>query len=673
MLTNQFLLNRRHILTFSNAKLFVGNDIFLQRLHTTFVDHPMVVITGRSGVGKTAVLREYARRFAHEYQAIAWLNAATDETFLADLITALQTYALPVDMGQGIAHLFQTLHNYMSTQQQALLILDNFSPVFTVQDLSEQHPTLHIVISTHVQQTPPELPRLELTALDANDGALLLLRRAGLLSSQETLEQAEDEQRQGALELARELRGLPIALHLAGSYLRMTGCSVQDSLSSFRDASTPFYLPTGSDKRDMEAFAVACERNLIHIKETDPAAFELLQMCALFLPEDIPAILLQSQARPTTSESAIEQEPPPGQLLFDAGFLMADQQTPLLTMHRLLQDIVRQSLTTEQQQQCIKQALILLHQHLPALQTEELPIRLRIAGQIRHLATLCASESAFSDPLMNTNEAADVFTWAAALFWEQQQIGSADRLLRRALPIWIQTLGKAHPIVATTLSNLATINGLLKNYAEAETFAHQAITSKTNALGINHPDILLALDQLAHLYAEQGKLTEASQCYEKAITIGETVKLQRHPLYSSVMYNLALLHMEQEAWAEAGKLLRKVCVARTGALGSQDPATMEAWLMLAKVSIQQHDWQWANLAYQRALPICEHVLGAEHPITLDHHKQAASVLQYLEERTETEIMQQPQERTETKIKPPSQQGLESRKHLYGFEGYKGFE
>lgn len=99
-------------------------------------------------LAQTTVLREYIQRFAHEYQAIVWLNAATDETFLADLITALQASSLPIDMSQGIAHLFQTLHSYMSRQQQSLLIIDNLSHGFTVQDLSAQHPHLHIIIST---------------------------------------------------------------------------------------------------------------------------------------------------------------------------------------------------------------------------------------------------------------------------------------------------------------------------------------------------------------------------------------------------------------------------------------------------------------------------------------------------------------------------------------------
>jgi hypothetical protein len=40
-------------------------------------------------------------------------------------------------MAQGIAGLFQTLQNYLSTQQDFLVILDNPPPSFQMHNLSE--------------------------------------------------------------------------------------------------------------------------------------------------------------------------------------------------------------------------------------------------------------------------------------------------------------------------------------------------------------------------------------------------------------------------------------------------------------------------------------------------------------------------------------------------------
>ena len=537
----------------------------------------MLVVAGRSGIGKTALLQEYVQRFSQQYQVIIWLNAATDEIFLADLVAALQIYSLPIDIAQGSAHLFQTLYTYMGTQQNSLLVIDNFDYNFALQGISERQSGIHIIIGTRALRTPPEVPRLELASLDVGDGAVLLLRQAGLLSVEEEREQVEEELQRAVLELSHELRGLPIILDLAGRYLRVTGKSVQDYLSTFRAHPTPSHFPADMDPSSMEAFAIVCEPSLKHLKETNQAAFQLIQMTALLLPETIPSTLFLSQTKTSENDNDNVEEQSISRIMFDSGFITSDQQATLWHMHRLIQDIVLASLSEDDKQQRIKQIVYLWQPRLPTLQNESLALRLHIANQIRHLEIISQNESAFFDELKSINEAADVFTWAASLFWEQHLVGLAEPLLRRALKIWHYTLGNTHPMVATVLGNLATMNRTLKNYVDAEVFAHRAVVSKSSALGINHPDVLFTLDQLGQIYAEQGKLKEARQCYEKALTIGEKVDLSHNPLYDTVRYDLARLFMEQKNWGKAEELLKRVSMNRTSMLGVEDPATGEAF------------------------------------------------------------------------------------------------
>ncbi len=502
----------------------VGRDTFLAQLHTTLREHRIVVVSGVSGIGKTTAVREYTHRFAQEYHAVLWLNAADDETFLADVISALQAYALPIDMKQGVPNLFQQLYTYISTQQNALLVLDNFSYEFLI-DTSKLPTFLQVVIITQGQQT--ESPRLELKGLDGQNSAMLLAREAGLLSSQETSEQIEESQRQTIVELTRELHGVPIAIALAGRYLRMTGSTVYGYLSAFRDAPTPAHLLTDQYGSAMEDLAVVCERTLSYIQETDPVAFERLQMSVFLLPEAIPTLLFSSQTESEALDSEAEQVGKYSDILVDAGLLTAEQ--PFLRMHGLVQQTIRQSLSEEQQQRYIAQILRFFYQKLSVLQAETLPTRLCLADQIRHLASLSESESAFFDALIDVNEAGEVFAWASIIFAEVQLVTIAEPLLRRAVKICSHTLSEATPLVAISLTNLATMNKWLKNYEDAEMFAHRAIISKTDALGIAHPDVVLALRQLGQIYAEQGKRTEARQCYEKAVAIAKSVKLSNSP------------------------------------------------------------------------------------------------------------------------------------------------
>ncbi len=500
----------------------VGRDTFLGQLHTTLREHRIVVVSGGSGIGKTTAVREYTQRFAQEYQVVLWLNAADDETFLADVISALQAYALPIDMKQGVPNLFQQLYTYISTQQNALLVLDNFSYKFLI-DTSKLPSFIHVIIITQVQQT--DGLRLELRELDGQDSATLLAREAELLSSQETPEQIEESQQQTVLELTRELHGVPIAIALAGRYLRMTGNTIQSYLSAFRDAPTPAHLATDQYASAREDLVIVCEQTLSYIQEADPVAYERLQMSAFLLPEAIPTLLFSSQSESVGQDSRAEQVGQYSDILLNAGLLTAEQHTPFFRMHGLIQQSIRQSLSEDQQQRYIPQILRFFYQKLPVLQAETFPIRLCIADQTRHLASLSESESAFSDPLIDINEAGVVFAWASLVSLEVQLVDVAEPLLRRAVKICSHTLGEASPLVATFLINLAAMNQWLKNYEDAEMFAHRAIISKTDALGIAHPDVVLALRQLGQIYAEQGKAKEARQCYEKADAIEKSVKL----------------------------------------------------------------------------------------------------------------------------------------------------
>lgn len=599
---------------------FIGRETFLQTMHKTLQNNQRVVLTGLSGVGKTAVAHEYVRRFAQQYQFVCWLDMATDETLLADLFDTLQALSLPTTMAQGIAGLFQTLQHYLAAQQDFLVVLDNPPSSFQVQNLSgQQQMKGHLLLITRSHRMLPNAPCLELTRMAEQDGTLLVLRRAELLAEHAALEQAEKEQHLAALELSRELRGWPIALSLAGGYIRETGCSVREYLLSFRDCPTQLHMAASSEDENQSEIAVACELSLKRLEQAHPATLELLQIASLLSPETLPAFLFEqeSEQSPRSDEKELDAQKESMQSLLLSGLLTANEEMATLSMHPLVQDIVRQLFSLDKPQQQVERALLLFQRLLPSLTNESVSTRLRVAGHVRCLATLSESWSFFFD------SAAEVFSWAAWLFWEQGLVGIAEPLLRRTLAIYEHTRGKTHPKVAAILGHLAMLNSLLKNYVEAEALSHRAIASKSAALGANHPDVLLALDQLGRIYAEQGKQHEARLCYEKALSVGERVGLRQHSAYNTARYDLALLHMEQARFDQAEQLLRRVCLVWGKTLSAQDPVLMEARFSLAEVSSRLKKWEQAETYYQQALPICEQLLGEEHPKTQSYLEKAA--------------------------------------------------
>lgn len=548
-----------------------------------------MVLAGEEGVGKSLLAQAYTRRFGMEYRTIVWINAATDEMLLADLYEVLQKLALPGDMTQGSTELFQRLHTYLSKQERALLILDQVPFAFKLQDPSAQSPLSYdFLLITRREETPAELPLLELTNLDARDGAYLILRQAGLLAEQEQLDSVGDELRIAALELARELGGVPLALCLAGGYLRLSGISIQNYLDLFR--SYPAHLRFDDDEQ--QELAVVCELCLSWLEQTHPEAREILQTYALLFPETLPEIWWQQG-----EAVALSQQQTAIRLLVKMGLLNANEDNSVVKMHPLLQQLARQfyGLDDQSQQPQIEQLLCRWRSLLPALEEEAFPARLRVAGHIRHLAKL-GSQGA-----LTTSQVAEILAWAARQLWQQQLFNHAEALLRRALDIWEKAPETSQLAKAIVREKLADLNAHMGNYAEAETLAHQALTARLKAQGVNHPDVLNSLLQLGQFYAAQKKANEAEACYKKVIALAEKLNLRLHPVYSTAKYHLALLAIEQQQWEQAEDLLRRVSITWKHILGENHHSTTRAWLQLAEVALQLKHWELAQKAYQQAL------------------------------------------------------------------------
>src|SRR5579875_112710 len=637
---------------------FVGHENLLQTIDTALQHHRRVVITGAQGMGKTTVAQAYAQQFGRRYRSVFWINAATEETLLADLLTMLPPSALPVHTSQRLFSLLQALQQDLFTQQDALIILENFPERKTLPDLDTLPASLvaafpprqlagSVIVITQAADLPAALPCVKLTPLDAQEGALLVLRRSGLLAEHAELDQVAEEQRRAALELARELQGLPVALALAAGYLRATNSGIGAYLAAFREYATRTHLPASPGGDDLEAIVVACELLLTHLAEKQPEVLEPLQICALLLPEAIPISLFLQQASSFQTEDNAEagkrhrQEGEAIQSLLAYGLLTADERSSTLRMLPLLQEVVCQFFALDNSRQHLMQALHLFQNLIPMLAVETPAICPRVAAQIHHLAQLSEQYTLAFVDASELEKMVEVFNWAASLFWHVQLIEQAESLLSKVLALQERNVNTSAQALATTIGNLALLKGLLKRYTEAETLAQRAVESKVKTLGINHPDVLLALDHLGRLYAEQGKQREARLCYDKAISMADQVQLRRHLVACLVRYHLALLCIDDEQFNEAASLLRRVCffLERVPS-AEQESLLMEARFSLAEVYARLRNWEEAATCYRKALPLSERLLGEEHPVTLEHLEQAALVLLQQGNATEAESILQ---------------------------------
>ncbi|HTK09750.1 MAG TPA: tetratricopeptide repeat protein, partial [Ktedonobacteraceae bacterium] len=458
----------KHTFHAPNITFFTGRETFLHTLRETLLHKQAATIVGARGVGKTAAAQEYVRRFAQQYRRVFWINAATAETFLCDTLALAWRISLPVDGKLGFANALQMVQSWSTNEQDSLLVLDNVTfPQGATISSAQQLPAGHVVLITHDQDIPPELPCLKLDALDEMDGALLVLRRGGLLAPGATLGQAGHELRTSALELARMLQGSPVALNLAGGYIRESRCSVQDYVLAYRDYPTPSDQPDSAGDEQVRSIEVACGLTLTLLAHRPAAILALARLCSLLYSDYIPVALFEQQAAQSRLVASAHRQQPISlmraiQHLQICGLLTVDQDRPFLSMHPLIQAALRKTFSHKECQQRITQLLHASQQFMLTREGGAQFIRLCVTGHIRRLAAQSEEGALAGD------EVADALNQAASLLWEQGLIRDAEALVQKALAIWERTPGPTRPEIATAWLNLTVMNSVLKRYDRAE-------------------------------------------------------------------------------------------------------------------------------------------------------------------------------------------------------------
>jgi len=342
---------RRH-----NA-FFTGRTPVLDQLFHTFRYEnaasmiPPQVITGLGGMGKTQAAAEYAYRFRAEYQAVLWVRADTQEHALADFKTIAGLLKRPQRLLHTQSTLLQTMREWFMSQSNWLLIFDNADTPDLVDPFVPRAAQGHILVTTRAGAVAAWTPQhIRLEGLDAEAAALCILRRAGLLTEQHQLHDAPARRAETALQLAEVMQGLPLALEQAGAYINDTDCGVRKYLELYTKYRAEIQSrPHGELREYPESVASVWKISRLMVEQSNPAAAELLRLCAFLDPDGIPDELVLAGAStlgPVLGPVASDE------LLFNQAISIlkrysllhreVDRETELtkLSIHRVMQEIL---------------------------------------------------------------------------------------------------------------------------------------------------------------------------------------------------------------------------------------------------------------------------------------------------------------------------------------------
>jgi tetratricopeptide (TPR) repeat protein/transcriptional regulator with XRE-family HTH domain len=603
---------------------FTGREKILEALHTHLHVEQVVALTqsyalrGLGGIGKTQIALEYAYRHALEYSAIFWIEAETIEHVMSSLLRIAELLQLPERQEAEQQRIVAAVQRWLSTHSQWLLIWDNVEDLELLQRLLPPTRQGAVLITTRHQALGTLARGMDLSPMGREEGMLFVLRRAKVLEPEATSERMHQlavsmpAEYASAEKLVAAMGGVPLALDQAGAYIEETGCSVSTYLQRYEEQHARLLdrrgVLGGDHPHSVTAtFLLASKR----IEREQSAAADLLHVCVLLHAEAIPEELFVAGAAYLGPELA-SLATDPCQLdqliavLRSLSLVQRQPETRTLSMHRLVQAVLRDRMSEPEQAEWLRRVIAALNAVFPDVTHEAWRQCERLLPHVLTVAT------AIPD-CTGDRELAEALQKAADYLCDRARFEQAEPLYQRALCIGKRVWGPAHPQVAYPLCGLAYLFYEQGKYQQAEPLYQRALQIREQVLGPTHPDVASTLERLGLLYWKEGKYEQAKLLYQRALYIQEQAKGAEHAEIAHLLNDLAILSVEQGEHEQGERLYQRALSIWERALGANHPDVALPLNNLADLYIQQGMYEQAEPLCEQALRIWKQALGAEHP------------------------------------------------------------
>lgn len=624
-------------------------------------------ISGLGGIGKTALAMEYAYRYSDEYRSIFWVRGEISDVLLTDFAAIAGVLNLPEQEQQTQHQTVEAVKRWLEQHTHWLLIVDNIEELSLLREFIPFKSKGHIILTTRSQSTGSFIQRLDLYKMESDEGALFLLRRAKRIGPGGAIEQALAADRLIAREISLLLDGLPLALDQAGAYIEEAACSLPHYcklLQSHRAMLLDLrHLSGGMDDDHPHSVYATLTLSFEQIKQANPAAIDLLRLCAFLHPDAIPEEMI-TEAIPNLSP--LLQEVASSPLKYDAmiaelrrySLLHRNPETKTFSIHRLAQAVLRDSMDDTTKRQWAQRAVQVVNRVFPAVDQwvtsslcqryfshaqvcaaliEEWDITCREAGRLlTELA--CYMYELFQYELMQYAQAEPLLTKALAILTpileaEQLLVAKAQEMLgwvcttlgqyRQAEACYQQTLAilqrfqpSNHYGIACCLSDMAEIYSEQGRYDIAEPLYQQALEISEHIREPEHLDVAVDLRNLGVCYSAQGKHGQAESLLVRALDISQKALGLEHPLTAGILHALGRLYLEQRLYDQAERLLLQAFEIRQKVLKPGHPSMAFSLNELGRLYLEQEQCTQAEPALRQALEISLKTLGPEHPKTV---------------------------------------------------------
>ncbi|HJT55944.1 MAG TPA: tetratricopeptide repeat protein [Ktedonobacteraceae bacterium] len=571
-------------------------------------------IKGLGGIGKTQIAVEYTYRSRERkrYTHIIWINAASEEALLtsfAELAEQLPGFSAKGETDQR--RLVSAIKRWLEQcQERWLLIFDNADDVALVDGYLPLGGRGSILLTTRAYAVGSLATSIEVETMGFVEGTQLLLRRA------QRFENASDEEINQAGNIVVALDHFPLALDQAGAYIEETGCSFTDYLEIYQKHRNTLLARRGEQSAHYPAsVATTWLLSFQKLQQANPAATELLQLCAFLAPDLIPEEFFREGVHywpPLLQKAAAElhtfQQMIEALLKFSLVKRLSDDK--MLSIHRLVQAVQMDMMEPAVQRQWAERVIQAVNTAFP-----ENPQDIATWPHCRRYlnqAQMC--NELIEQYEFPSQKAASLLDRTGIYLTDNGLYTLAEPLHLRALAIRQQVLGATHPDTVKSMNSLGSLYMQQTRYSQAEPLFLQALAVHLQQPGAMPLDTAQSFHHLACLYNEQGGYKDAEDMFQEALEIYEPVLGPEHPQTVANSIGLAWAYMKQENYSQAESPIRKALEIREQSLGPTHPTTADTLDALGWFCWHQGNYQDAELLYKRALDARKKTLEPNHPV-----------------------------------------------------------
>jgi tetratricopeptide (TPR) repeat protein len=474
---------------------FSGRAALLEELDQTLTGGGQAAVVqaatvhGLGGVGKTQLALEYAHRYAVAYDVIWWVPSEQPVTIPGTLGRLAHRLGLPDQADQ--AELLDNLWDELRQRDRWLLIYDNAEGPRELGLYRPPGGKGRVLITSRTPTWDRGTATVPLDVLSREE-AVAFLRRRTASTDTETL-----------AALTELLGDLPLALEQAAAYMDQTHTTPAEYLALYQEHGAEL-LTVGVPLTTEETVTTTWQVALDQVRAT-PAAQELLSLCAFLAPDDIPRAMLREHAEvlPEPLRGSIGRPLAYNQAVSALErYSLVTVTADTLTIHRLVQTVVRASLSPEDQQQWAGAAVRLAK---AAFSPGTVGVASWPTWELLLPHTLAVVDYAKKLDI-EPNVAALLLHEAAFYLQSRGEYRQALTLAEQALAGYRQVLGDDHPDTLASMDILAETRRALGDLDGARQLFEQALAGRRRVLGDDHPDTLNSMNDLAAVRQKLGQL-----------------------------------------------------------------------------------------------------------------------------------------------------------------------